>query len=95
MSQRTSRRILTGLATTAVHSSINVKRHLSVATCCLAEPSYILGVVISHENLVGVNIIAKDFCPALTAEVYALFEPGMQSLLILAEIAYQFMRKYF
>jgi len=48
---------------TAVHRCIDIKRNLGVAAGGLAEAANILGVIVGHEDLVGIDVIAEDLSP--------------------------------
>ena len=95
MCQRPCRRILPRLAATTVHRCIYIEWHLGVFSGGLAESAYILGIVVGHENLVGIDVVAEDLLPSLAIGIETRFQPGMQRLLVLFQIADKFLRHTF
>ena len=80
------------LASATVHGGIDVEGHLGVLPGCLAQPSYVLGIVVGHENLVCIDVVAKHFRPRspLQSTRSPFFQPRVQSLFMLLQIGQQF-----
>ena len=95
MSQRTGRRIFSGLASAAVHGSIDVKGKIVNGTGGLGQLLDIFGKVISHEDFIGVNIVAKSDRPIVSPtkgclSVQLLLQPRMKRPFVGSQVINQF-----
>ena len=92
MSKWTSRGILSGLAPPAVHGCIHVKRYLGMSPSRLAESAHIFSIMVRHEYLVRIDIIAENVFPCLCAKrLDARFQPRVKRILILFQVGNQFL----
>src|SRR5574344_1056911 len=80
--ERSCRRILSRQTSSAVHGSIDIERQLRDFCASLTQSAYIFRIVVSHKDLVGIEIGAKHAIPCAFLEVETIRQPRVERLLV-------------